>query len=458
MSNQTGDTLTERPQDAAQNVGALLRARREQLGWSLPDVAVWLKIRLSYLEALEHGQLSRLPGNAYAMGFLRTYATTLGLDPDDLSRRFRTEVREVNRRPELSFPAPVPERGVPAGAIVLLGGLLIVGAYVGWYEFGRPDRAQTHAIPPVPATLLPGPAGKSAPSPQVATVMPGPNAIPSTPAGPSATPVPAGSGTATPAGNAPAAGTEATGAPVAPVAPAPAGPVATASSGAAPGVPAVPAASPAATGTVPATGTPPAASAASPAASSAAPPAPADAPITVHATSRAWIQVRQGGKVAIDRVLEPNQTVDIPAADGPATLTTGNAGGTVLVLGSVTTHSLGHDGAVRRNIPLDRAAIADGSIATEAAPAAPAASSGAAAPASAPAASATSTTPAPTTHAPSPAPTPANGTDASSPPPAPLKPATRVARPRPQPRSDDESSESITERLNAEVVRSHTPH
>ena len=126
----------------AARVGADLRAARERLGWTLPAIAAHLRIRLPYLEAIEDGRTEALPGNAYAVGFLRAYAQALGLDPDEITRRFRAEAGEVNRKTELSFPVPVPERGMPAGAVVLIGAVLAVLAYVGWYHFqatsGRP--------------------------------------------------------------------------------------------------------------------------------------------------------------------------------------------------------------------------------------------------------------------------------------------------------------------------------
>ena len=91
----------------------------EQVG-ALPDVAATLRIRLPFLEAIEDGRVADLPGNAYAVGFLRTYASSLGLDAAEVARRFRAEAQEVNRKTELAFPAPVPERGVPAGAVMYL--------------------------------------------------------------------------------------------------------------------------------------------------------------------------------------------------------------------------------------------------------------------------------------------------------------------------------------------------
>jgi cytoskeleton protein RodZ len=51
---------------------------------------------LDYLEALEAGRISALPSNAHALGFLRTYAAALGLDPNDTARRFKAEAVGVN--------------------------------------------------------------------------------------------------------------------------------------------------------------------------------------------------------------------------------------------------------------------------------------------------------------------------------------------------------------------------
>src|SRR5271167_4298164 len=143
------------PVASAPRVGADLCAARQRLGWSLEAVAAALRIRLPFLEALEGGRIADLPGNAYAIGFLRTYAATLGLDPDELTRRFRAEAAEVNCLTELSFPAPVPSRGVPAGAVVLLGVVLAVGAYIGWYRLSGNGALPPEVVPPVPARLAP---------------------------------------------------------------------------------------------------------------------------------------------------------------------------------------------------------------------------------------------------------------------------------------------------------------
>ncbi|MCO6451356.1 MAG: helix-turn-helix domain-containing protein [Caldilineales bacterium] len=66
------------------DVGQLLRQQREAQGLSLADVEAQTRIRRRYLEALEAGDWEQLPNQVVARGFLRTYATHLGLDPDEL--------------------------------------------------------------------------------------------------------------------------------------------------------------------------------------------------------------------------------------------------------------------------------------------------------------------------------------------------------------------------------------
>ena len=117
MMSSVDDRARDGSGMSAPRVGADLCAARERLGWSLPAIAGHLRIRLPYLEAIEQGRIGDLPGNnAYAVGFVRTYAQSLGLDPDEIARRFRSETADINRKTELTFPVPVPERGVPAGA------------------------------------------------------------------------------------------------------------------------------------------------------------------------------------------------------------------------------------------------------------------------------------------------------------------------------------------------------
>ena len=302
------------PALGASRVGAELRDARLRLGWTLEDVAHGLRIRLPFLAAIEEGRIADLPGAAYAVGFIRTYAQALGLDPDEISRRFRAEAHEVNRKTELTFPAPVPERGVPAGAVLLLGLVLAIGAYAAWYKFSsaRPGGSDSTALPerfaPLAERVMP-----SNTSPQVASILP-----PPVPALTPPPPVVASSGSSTSAQAAPVV---------------------------LPPVLSVPVPVP-----VPVTTTPPPAAAASP------PPADVSR-VTLKFRADAYVQVREkGGPVLLNRVMRAGETWPVPK-EANLVMTTGNAGGTDIVVDGITAASLGSSGAVRRDVPLDPEAV-----------------------------------------------------------------------------------------------------
>ncbi len=84
--------------------------------------------------------------------------------------------------------------------------------------------------------------------------------------------------------------------------------------------------------------------------------------ILLRATADAWVQVRdRAGPVLLNRTLHPGETWEVPAKPN-LLLTTGNAGGTDLVVDGVTIPSLGGSGAVRRDVPLDPDLIKDGRL------------------------------------------------------------------------------------------------
>lgn len=300
-------------------VGAQLRAARERLGWALPDVAASLRIRYVHLVALEEGRIADLPGPTYAVGFVRSYAKLLGLDPDVMTRRLRGELDSDPSRPELEFPAPPPERGVPAGVVVLLGAVLAVGAYVTWYhESGdRPSPAPVQVVPDRLVALATPPAHPSPAAPVA------PHPVASAPAPAAAPAVPP-----------------------------------TAAAAAVPGSP-EPNAAPRAPATLATVGGANAATLV-PEANAASPQ------ITLRAAADSWVQVRDHkGQVLLNRILRAGESWPVPvqpAGQPPLLLTTGNAGGTELVVDGVAAPSLGASGAVKRDLPLDAALIRDGRL------------------------------------------------------------------------------------------------
>jgi cytoskeletal protein RodZ len=64
------------------SVGAWLKVAREERGFTLDEVAKVTRIGKTYLEAIEEGDLGKLPSQAYTRGFIRLYAAHLGLSPE----------------------------------------------------------------------------------------------------------------------------------------------------------------------------------------------------------------------------------------------------------------------------------------------------------------------------------------------------------------------------------------
>jgi len=138
----------------AARVGEDLREARLTLGASVEDMAEHLRINRRYIHALEEGRVRDLPGSAYAVGFVRSYASALGLDPDEAVRRFRDVTGgAVSKSGELVFPEPVPSRGVPAGALVAVGVVIAIGAYVAWYNWTGSGNRVVDSVPPLPPRL-----------------------------------------------------------------------------------------------------------------------------------------------------------------------------------------------------------------------------------------------------------------------------------------------------------------
>lgn len=131
-------------------VSRVLKRARESLGLSLADVAGVLRIRLVQLQAIEDGRFDELPGTVYALGFVRSYADFLGLDSDRVVAMFRDEIAEQKDPPELVFPSPLPDSGVPGGALLMVAIVLAVVAYAGWYYVASPNRDLADLVPALP--------------------------------------------------------------------------------------------------------------------------------------------------------------------------------------------------------------------------------------------------------------------------------------------------------------------
>jgi cytoskeleton protein RodZ len=92
--------------------GGKLRLARERRGTSLQQISATTKISIAALEALERNDVSKLPGGIFSRSFVRSYATEVGLDPDETVREFLERFQ-----PAPPPPSPAAHVGAVHGSV-----------------------------------------------------------------------------------------------------------------------------------------------------------------------------------------------------------------------------------------------------------------------------------------------------------------------------------------------------
>lgn len=159
----------------------LLSNERVKRGLSLQEVADRLKLSRKQLEAIENDEYDKLPGPAFARGFVRNYAKLLGLDVALLNASLDAHLPMPPVNPPVAdtapaAPAPAASSRSPAVNPTLIKGVLallvlLLAAGVGYRLLTQ--GASTPATPPLAtpavesalpqAALNPEPASSAAP-------------------------------------------------------------------------------------------------------------------------------------------------------------------------------------------------------------------------------------------------------------------------------------------------------
>ena len=135
MDSENHTSASNAPELPLHGPGATLRAAREALRLDLSQVAAETRIPLRHLEAIEDDNFEALPSRAYAIGFSRTFAKAVGLDPAVITDAVRAELADGSMRRsvpssdmEPGDPARLPSSGLAwaAAAAVLV---LAIGAF-----------------------------------------------------------------------------------------------------------------------------------------------------------------------------------------------------------------------------------------------------------------------------------------------------------------------------------------
>ena len=116
--------------ETAETLGAAFRLRREARGLNFDQLSLTTRIRPQYLAAIEASRLDELPSGPFAIGYVRAYASALGLDPEQAAARYRRDAPD--RDPMLAAPVGVDREGDPHFRLLVTLGILVVCAIVAW--------------------------------------------------------------------------------------------------------------------------------------------------------------------------------------------------------------------------------------------------------------------------------------------------------------------------------------
>jgi cytoskeletal protein RodZ len=349
-------------------LGDELRGERATLGKTLLDIQRDLRIKAAYIAAIEDAKPEVFPNPSFIAGYVRSYARYLGLDPDEVFRRFCQESGFAGTQGGLSggkakrsgaataapggfspdFPlARLESRGMPRVSLSGVGSVLVRVAliaglgYGGWNVLQSIQRVQFAPVEELPLAVA--------------------EMDPLDPPEPTALDEPALTELASPVAATALADLYRSQEAEVPILVPRDGPIAAldpdrtgllarpAAEGASPEIPAPL--------TVAGGSIYPGAEAVVPAAAMVAPPQP---PIVVVAERAAWIRVYQeNGTVIFETILEKGQTYSPPEGIEKPLIWAGNSGSVYVRVGDLLRGPLGRGTKATRDVVLEPQAIID---------------------------------------------------------------------------------------------------
>ncbi len=184
------------------SLGEKLKEARLKQGLSLDEIAGKTRIQAQFLDAIEQDNLEKIPGDFFRKSFVRQYATTLGLDPDEFETTTEIQfgsfgstssaLQEKLSMPEQPDLPPLPTIGGQSSfsfrQVFLSVGLLIgviavcAVAYMIWEDSqtrernvsSAPEATQTTESPSVPVAQVKPEVAPESPG-EESTTAPGPS-------------------------------------------------------------------------------------------------------------------------------------------------------------------------------------------------------------------------------------------------------------------------------------------
>ncbi len=114
-------------------IGTLFIDARVKKGLTQVDVSKILKVRVSAIKQVEKGEQLDSLGSAYSLGFLRSYAKLVNLEPDHIIKNYKLSNNEKNTKYDYNFPGVVKEKKSFLPILALCTFIISLVIYSSWY-------------------------------------------------------------------------------------------------------------------------------------------------------------------------------------------------------------------------------------------------------------------------------------------------------------------------------------
>ncbi len=116
-----------------EDIGSLFVDARVKKGLTQEDASKILKVRISAIKQIESGEELESLGSAYRLGFLRSYAKLVDLDPENIIKDYKSSNSEKNIKFDYNFPSIRKEKKSLLPIIALCTFLFSLVIYSSWY-------------------------------------------------------------------------------------------------------------------------------------------------------------------------------------------------------------------------------------------------------------------------------------------------------------------------------------
>ena len=166
---------TEELEIDIEDIGTILKSSRLKSKKSMEEISSELCIRKIYLTALEEGDYETLPPIPYGVGYVRTYARYLGLNPDRAVKLYKDASKVEEDKNEIENI--VPEKNKSNSWHIVIGILALALLYGGWEVYSQKESKTKPATDVAAETVVAEEPQNVVPQEETAPVMENDNAV-----------------------------------------------------------------------------------------------------------------------------------------------------------------------------------------------------------------------------------------------------------------------------------------